>query len=240
MTTKASSGVVRHAFGIRALDLVLRGGLPQGSTVLVTGLPGSGKSTLAKQFLLSSVNRGESAVLLSTGESHEIFIESIRSLGLDLRGVEKIRIIDCFSWREGFKNVLDLRKLEDVSSAVDDLLSILQRSAGAALVIDSFTDFLVNNPAGVAVSFLGQLKMRLQMKGVTTLLLMEGGTHDPKLATTIEYLTDGTIQARLDDYGRYLMVRRMLATPIEPRWIPFTLGKSVDAALKDFFGSKNA
>jgi len=220
------------------LDQALRGGLPYGSTVLVTGLPGSGKSTLGKQFLLSAIGRGNPAILLSTAEPDQIILESIRTLGLDLRGVEKIRLIDCYSWRAGFRNVPDLRKLSDVELAVDTLLSVMFQVAGAVLVVDSFTDFLLNNTSESVVSLINQLKMKLQMRGVTTLLLMEEGPHDPKVHATIEHLTDGTIETKLDDSRRLLMVRRMLATPIQPRWIPFTLDKSIDAVLKEFFGSK--
>jgi circadian clock protein KaiC len=39
--------------GIKGLDVLLRGGLPKGSTTLVSGTPGSGKTILSMQFLVS-------------------------------------------------------------------------------------------------------------------------------------------------------------------------------------------
>ncbi|HUK27396.1 MAG TPA: RAD55 family ATPase [Candidatus Acidoferrales bacterium] len=237
MQTEAP-GISRHASGLKLLDQILQGGVPQGSMVLVIGLPGTGKSTLGKQFLLTAVSKREPAILLSTAEPDQIILESTKQLGLDFRAVEKIRLIDCYSWRAGFKNVPDIRNLTEVNSAIDGLLSILHNAAGSILVIDSFTDFLLNNSADTVVSFISQLKMSLQMRGVTTLLLLESGPHDSRLESTIEFIADGTIQTKLDESGRFLMVRRMLATPVQPRWIPFTLTKTVDAVLKDFFGSK--
>jgi circadian clock protein KaiC len=39
--------------GIKGLDILLRGGLPKGSTTLVSGTPGSGKTILSMQFLVN-------------------------------------------------------------------------------------------------------------------------------------------------------------------------------------------
>jgi circadian clock protein KaiC len=39
--------------GIKGLDVLLRGGLPKGSTTLVSGTPGSGKTILSMQFLVN-------------------------------------------------------------------------------------------------------------------------------------------------------------------------------------------
>ncbi|EQD65028.1 circadian clock protein, KaiC, partial [mine drainage metagenome] len=45
--------------GIAGLDQMLRGGLPAGHVVLVTGLPGTGKTCFGLQFLMAGVARGE-------------------------------------------------------------------------------------------------------------------------------------------------------------------------------------
>jgi circadian clock protein KaiC len=39
--------------GIKGLDTLLKGGLPKGSTNLVSGTPGSGKTILSMQFLVN-------------------------------------------------------------------------------------------------------------------------------------------------------------------------------------------
>jgi len=39
--------------GIKGLDVLLKGGLPKGSTTLVSGTPGSGKTILSMQFLIN-------------------------------------------------------------------------------------------------------------------------------------------------------------------------------------------
>lgn len=44
--------------GIKELDRLLRGGLPQGSITLVTGKTGEGKSVLASMFMLEAIEQG--------------------------------------------------------------------------------------------------------------------------------------------------------------------------------------
>ena len=48
--------------GIRELDTELNGGIPVGSTVLITGSSGVGKTTTSMQFLTNGINIGEKGV----------------------------------------------------------------------------------------------------------------------------------------------------------------------------------
>ncbi|MFB6304876.1 MAG: RAD55 family ATPase, partial [Haloferacaceae archaeon] len=57
--------------GEPVLDGMLRGGLPENRAVLVTGGPGTGKSTLAMQFLQAGLERGETALYVSTEQTIE-------------------------------------------------------------------------------------------------------------------------------------------------------------------------
>jgi len=45
--------------GIEELDSKMSGGIPLGSTVLVTGCSGSGKTTLCMQYLFHGAKKGE-------------------------------------------------------------------------------------------------------------------------------------------------------------------------------------
>ena len=54
--------------GIEELDVILGGGIPTGSTVLVVGSSGSGKTTLAMQFLINGAQKGERGVFFTITE----------------------------------------------------------------------------------------------------------------------------------------------------------------------------
>jgi len=57
--------------GIEGLDELLKGGLPSGSTTLVSGSPGSGKTILSLQFLVNCAIRGENGLYISLEEDVE-------------------------------------------------------------------------------------------------------------------------------------------------------------------------
>ena len=51
--------------GVPQLDLVLGGGLPRGTLVIVLGPPGSGKTTLASQMAFAAAKRGQRVLFLT-------------------------------------------------------------------------------------------------------------------------------------------------------------------------------
>ena len=71
--------------GIRGLDEITRGGLPQGRPTLVCGGPGSGKTLLALTFLVNgAVQFDEPGVLMTFEENAEEITSDVASLGFDL------------------------------------------------------------------------------------------------------------------------------------------------------------
>jgi circadian clock protein KaiC len=76
--------------GIEGLDEVTGGGLPKGRTTLVCGSAGCGKTLLAMEFLVhGALEYGEPGVCMEFEESTEKLTANVRSLGLDLRELEK-------------------------------------------------------------------------------------------------------------------------------------------------------
>lgn len=231
-----ASEPVRISTGSSGLDALLNGGFPKGSLVLLVGPPGSGKSTIARQFLYSVAMEKGAAILLSTSESADTIFASMSSFGWDPAATERIQVVDAYSWRVGAKKGLNLRNLTDVGIETSKIFEgAAPNGSGPALVIDSFTDVLLNNPSEASLSFLATLRTRLQGR-FTGLVLLEGGLHTDDVVSTAEYLLDGTIRTKFDDEGRYVMATRMIATPIRPGWQRFTIKKGVELILTDFFG----
>jgi circadian clock protein KaiC len=54
--------------GIEGLDELLCGGIPKGSTVLLSGPPGAGKTVLSLQYAFNHASRGEKVLFVSTCE----------------------------------------------------------------------------------------------------------------------------------------------------------------------------
>src|SRR3954447_9136342 len=71
--------------GIRGLDEITGGGLPQGRPTLICGSAGCGKTLFGMEFLVKGVAEfGEPGVFLAFEESEEELAQNVRSLGFDL------------------------------------------------------------------------------------------------------------------------------------------------------------
>jgi circadian clock protein KaiC len=77
--------------GILGLDKMLNGGLIEGRPYLIIGGPGAGKSILAIQFLMMSINRGESGLYITLDEPYNEIRQNMATFGWN---TSKIRILD--------------------------------------------------------------------------------------------------------------------------------------------------
>jgi KaiC/GvpD/RAD55 family RecA-like ATPase len=217
----------RLPLGVPDMDQMMLGGLPVGSLCLVLGPPGAGKSILSKRFLYTGVERGKDTFLVATGEGEDRALETMQLFKWN-RGVdEHLHFLDCYSWKSGkskSKYSASLSSLTDVSVGITSILDEVQPEDEARIVIDSFTDVINYGGADRALRFLDTVHTKLQTRGVTGLVLLEEGVHDEKTVKSVEYATDGTIRMKFSEQGRFMMVSRLSATPLSPKWIAFTIG----------------
>ncbi|MGL5192083.1 MAG: ATPase domain-containing protein, partial [Chroococcales cyanobacterium] len=75
--------------GIRGLDEITGGGLPQGRPTLVCGTAGCGKTLMAMQFLIKGVeDYDEPGVFMSFEETAEELRQNVISLGWDVKALQ--------------------------------------------------------------------------------------------------------------------------------------------------------
>ena len=81
-------GLAKAPTGIRGLDEISGGGLPQGRTTIVCGGPGCGKTMLGMEFLIRGVEEyGEPGVLVTFEETPDEMTRNVASLGFDLKAL---------------------------------------------------------------------------------------------------------------------------------------------------------
>ena len=219
----------RLAIGLPELDLSLKGGLAKGTLCTLLGPPGAGKSILSKRFIFTGIHSGADAFLIATSEGTKEIIDTMRKFEWG-EHLEKLHVLDCHSWRaggDGSRYSASASSLTDVSVTFARMLEDFNVTpdGDARLVVDSFTDFVKNAGLERALRLLEAIRVKLKNRGMTGLLLMEDGVHDEKANSSVEYGTDGTIRMKLTDQGRFMMVSRMSATPLTPKWIPYAIGK---------------
>ena len=64
---------------------------------------------------------------------------------------------------------------------------------------------------------------KLKKANFTQILILEEGVHDPKTVTTLNYLTDGVIEFKMEEDKRYLRVARMKGTKHKTGWFRFDI-----------------
>jgi circadian clock protein KaiC len=76
----------RQEFGVEGLDEMLGGGLPEGSSTLMLGLPGTDKTIGGLHFIAAGARRGERGLIVSADESPRRLMGKADRLGLALSG----------------------------------------------------------------------------------------------------------------------------------------------------------
>jgi len=172
---------------------MMRGGIPEGDSLMVMGPTGSGKTVLATQFISDGARRGESAVIAVFEEHPEMYVARAMRLGFELD--EMIA--------NGKVEMLYLRPLDlSVDETLDEIADRVQRFGATRVVIDSISGF----EAALAPSFrqdfresLYQLIVSLTGLGVTVLSTVEVTESTDYLRLSpynISFLTDDIIAMR--------------------------------------------
>lgn len=230
--------------GITGLDRLLKGGLPIGSITLVVGVPGSGKTTFARQVMNTTLSEGQKCIYITTAEPPSAITKQMKIMGWDVSKYKKsARFIDCYSWRVSqsqrektdyqLSSITNLNELDVfLSKAINELG---MEKTGGLVVLDSITDLLLHCETTPVFKLMQLLTGKVKAARGNALFLVEEGVHDERQIATLNYITDGTIQMRLDLDKRNLRISRMIDTQHPMAWMPFEIGVGLEVKVEEFF-----
>jgi KaiC/GvpD/RAD55 family RecA-like ATPase len=206
----------REEIGIREVDEMIQGGLPNNSITGLSGPPGVGKSIFILHFLLEGARKGQKCLYINLEEPEENINNMIKEFEFADEFFEFIKqekiVIRCFTYPEYEKIYTDLfQKIKEDEN--------IKR-----LVIDSFNVFFgsVSHPESLLIPtevnirrMVNQCFSMLRRKGLTTILILEMqlGTESG-FYYNIPYLVDGIINLDFLELGT---IERRIFIP-KMRW----------------------
>lgn len=156
---------LRKSTGIPGLDEMLNGGLPSGTTTLVTGGTGTGKTLLGLSWLKQGIDSGEAGLLLSFDESPAQILRTGLSFGWDFEAAIQrgLMIIDHVSPVE-----------LDVELNFHRIRKMVSDSGVKRIVIDSVSTFEIGmNDEVKYTDYLWGLAEYFKASGISLLLINE-------------------------------------------------------------------
>jgi len=214
--------MAKLATGIPGFDEILKGGINENSSVLITGAPGTGKSVLCLQYIYEGAKRGEGGVYITSEEDVTSLRKNAKSLDMDLEKYEKEGKI--YIVQQSISN----KKLISIATPVD----IIKKDNIKRVVMDSLTLFEYTHVAGdydyrkEVVEFLKLMKefkvtlLATSEKSVTNLNIFKYDTED--------FLFNGLVVMskvrKASIFERCLYVAKMRGQDHLMDIFPFTIG----------------
>ncbi|HSI34411.1 MAG TPA: ATPase domain-containing protein [Tepidisphaeraceae bacterium] len=192
-----------------ALDALLCGGLPLGTSTLMLGPAGTGKSTIATQFAVAAARRGDRAAMYIFDENIGTFRTRSRKLGI---GVEP----------HLGSGLMTVQQVDPAELSSGEFSAIIRRAVDGAdaggkrakvVIIDSLNGYLNAMPEEKFLTAqMHELLAYLGQQGVVTIMTVtQSGMLGSNMSTPVDttYLADNVILFRyFESRGR---VRRAIS-----------------------------
>ncbi len=182
--------------GNAEIDRMLKGGLPLGSTTLISGPSGVGKSTLAAQFARELAGRNQAILYLGFDESEDSFLRRGRSVNIDLT-----------PYLNSSRKLFFFREVEpDYYSPLalaNEILKTIEQAGISVVVFDTITTYftIFQDEPGLLFQFVSLIKV-LKRLGITVFIINE----DEKIVSQEFQLTKFHISPIVDNaiFLRYI------------------------------------
>lgn len=177
--------------GSPELDTLLGGGLPSGTSILVTGPAGTGKSVLATQYACAAASRGEKVRFYLFDERLGTFAMRAEGLGMDLREMST----------DGRLTLCQVEPTErSPGEFAHDVARAVEADGVQMIVIDSINGYLQSMPEERLLAVqVHELLSYLAGRGVTSVLtLVQRGIFGSPVdeAADVSYLADTVVLLR--------------------------------------------
>jgi KaiC/GvpD/RAD55 family RecA-like ATPase len=182
--------------GIDALDRIL-GGFPDGSVLLVSGLPGSGFDIFAQQILYTASSTGSCNALYVAVDRPPFEVEgemAERGWRVDALGEKRWEFLDAYTVKQNvLKGVAGAKGFVDLFKGLPSLIK-----EGRWMAVDTLSSFIEALRFEEVLDVLGELIASARDVGGLHLLLLVEGLHDEKTMIKLTHTVDGLLNLTLE------------------------------------------
>lgn len=210
--------------GILELDQILHGGIPLGSSILLSGSAGTGKTLLAIQWLFEGYKKyNEPGVYISLTEPVTKAIRNAKKMSFyDEKAVSPLQVYftDLRGIMEGLNIDYQEMTFGDINQIAETIKLMVDQSHARRVVIDSITAmaYYLKERSKIR-DFIFRLSTLLNQIDANVILTSEAPTEGLSIFGTEEFITDGVIRVlNFQKYGRFnrkLEVVKMRGTDYE-------------------------
>lgn len=220
--------------------ILVEGDMPP-SSIFLMGPSGVGKTVFSKQFIFNGLTNGETCIYLSTDESPKRIQESMKRLGKNVDEYienDKLRIIDCYSWKIGGKSCSDYcvsnpDNLATVTMAIDKARRNLKKTR---LVMDSITGLMsfCDHNLKFFSKFLQVIVAQTRDADSNAIFLASSEAHDKVFISYMREVFDGTLEMKMEikesesgeELRRLLRLFSLKGAKHKTQWILFDITKN--------------
>ena len=223
-----SKNVKRVSTYIKGFDILIDGGFPIDSNILISGVAGTGKTIFCLNFAYNTIIKGKQKVVYFTfEEKKEALYMQAAMFGWDLKDLEK-------------KNkllIISLGKEMVEKSSFKDLIEIVKSTESTRVILDSLTtltylfphkESLVGNYEASVENFLYDLITEFQsLENVSALFISQ--ENKELINRTAEYLCDGIINIKHQilgsSFNKNISIKKMRSTNNDDNLHPMEISK---------------
>src|SRR5512140_2181974 len=193
-TKSPPPGIAKCPTGIRGLDEITSGGLPQGRPTLICGAAGCGKTLLAMEFIVRGAREfNEPGVFMAFEETGKELSDNVASLGFDLPALLRRKKVAVDHVRVERSEIEETGEF-DLEGLFIRLGNAIDTIGAKRVVLDSLEALFAGLPNEAIVrAELRRLFAWLKEKGVTAIITGEQGEKTLTRHGLEEYISDCVI-----------------------------------------------
>lgn len=225
--------------GVRRLDDLMFGGLPPAAQTLVNGPVHTGKDVLARLFVAEGLKSGVPAIWVVTDKTYTQIRDDMLAIFPQYGEAEQkglVRYVDLYSRSLGVTQAepgvkllapSDKAMLEQLTQAVNGFAQEFRdrfKGASYRLVFETVSTLSAYLDTTATFRFLQPFSGRRRLDGAASMYVLETGMHSESDLQTLEHMTDGSINLKLDQLKTFLSVRGL--GEVQSRaWVGYTFSK---------------